>query len=161
MKNLKSLFVLLAVLITGAVNNVSAQNAENPNKIFIGAKGGAYMHDGTTLEYIGKDDILKNSNGLNVYFTDKKGLITDAKGEKVGKPQKNGIVYNTEWVSVLAKDKWAETCEMLDPKGHSGNIHKNYKLHACAAHCSALLKEKKKEAGQELQTTTSEVNLLP
>lgn len=154
MKKYKSLLFLLVILMAGAVNNANAQNAKDANKVFIGAKGGAYMHGGTTLGYVGKDDIIKNANGLHVYFTDKNGNVIDANGKKVGKPQKNGIIYNTEQVSVLAKDKWTETCEMLDPAGHSGNIHQNYKLHACAAHCTALLKKKNKETEAELQTST-------
>jgi hypothetical protein len=39
-------------------------------------------------------------------------------------------------------------CKKLDPKGHNmGSMHKNYKLHACAAHCF-LLEQKMNDENQ-------------
>ena len=145
MKKLKSIFVLLTILLAGIVNNAKAQNAPENAKIFIDAKGGIHNHEGTKLGYIDKDDIVRNANGQKVYFIDKNGNVIDASGKKVGKAQKNGNFYNAEGVSVLVvKDKGAATCEILDPKGHSlGTVHKNYKLHACAAHCLLLMEKQK------------------
>ena len=123
--------------------NLNAQTpAAKPNKIIIDAKGAIHDNHGTKLGYIDKDNIVRNAKGQKVYFLDKNGNVIDAKGNKVGKAEKNGNFYTSEGTSVLTvKDKGTETCEILDPAGHNlGTVHKNYKLHACAAHC-LLLKE--------------------
>ncbi len=81
--------------------------------------------------------------GTTVYFIDANGDVIDANGKKLGKAKKNGSYYNIKGINVLNIGKTEEEkCEILDPKGHTiGSVHKNYKLHACAAHC-LLLKQK-------------------
>ena len=146
MKKLISLFTI--VFLTALSLAVFAQNKKEttPNKVFIDAKGGIHDHKGTQLGYIDKDDIVRNAQGQKVYFIDKEGNVVDASGKKLGKAQKNGNYYNLNGESVLTvKDKNTEECEILDPQGHNlGTVHKNYKLHACAAHCLALKQKKGK-----------------
>ena len=148
MKKLQTLLVLITILITGFTANVNAQTtAKKPTKIVIDAKGAIHDYHGTKLGYIDKDNIVRNTKGQKIYFIDKSGNVIDANGKKWGKAQKNGNFYSVDGTSILTtKDKNEETCEILDPKGHNmGTTHKNYKQHACAAHCLAL-KEKKEKA---------------
>jgi len=145
---MKKLISLLTIaFLTLFSLNLLAQHkkdASTVNKVFIDAKGGIYNHDGTKLGYIDKGDIVRNAKGQKVYFIDKEGNVVDANGKNLGKAQKNGSYYNLQGENVITvKDKNAEECEILDPSGHNlGTVHKNYKLHACAAHCLAI-KEKK------------------
>jgi hypothetical protein len=144
MKKLQTLIVLLTVLMTGLAVNVTAQTTTTKSTgIVIDAKGAIHDYHGTKLGYIDKDNIVRNTKGQKIYFIDKSGNVIDANGKKLGKAQKNGNFYSVDGTSILTtKTKGEETCEILDPKGHNlGTTHKNYKLHACAAHCLAL-KEK-------------------
>ena len=58
----------------------------------------------------------------------------------MGRAKKNGSYYNIKGENVLNVGKTeGEKCEILDTKGHNmGNVHQNYKLHACAVHCLLL-----------------------
>ena len=143
MKTTLSIIVIIAILI-GGLNRLNAQTVQ---QISIDAKGGVHNHKGTILGFIGKDNIVRNTKGQTIYFIDKSGNVTDATGKKIGKAEKSGNFYNTEGVSVLTvKDKGAENCQILDPKGHNlGVVHKNYKLHACAAHCFNMKKKLSKQ----------------
>ncbi|HEY0054711.1 MAG TPA: hypothetical protein VGB63_05095 [Pedobacter sp.] len=144
MKKLQTLIVLVTVLMTGLAVNVTAQTTTTISTgIVIDAKGAIHDYHGTKLGYIDKDNIVRNTKGQKIYFIDKSGNVIDANGKKLGKTQKNGNFYSVDGTSILTtKTKGEETCEILDPKGHNlGTTHKNYKLHACAAHCLAL-KEK-------------------
>lgn len=137
-----TLLALTAVLLL-TVTTVFAQKA--PAKaatrfITIDKKGGIHDHGGTLLGQIGKDDIVRNNEGKTIYFIDKSGNVIDANGKKLGMAKKNGFYFNNAGETILTvKDKGAEECAILDPKGHNvGTTHKNYKLHACAAHCLFL-----------------------
>ncbi len=150
MKSIFFVFLSVLAISFGNTFNAVGQNREQKSvreqhKIFIDRKGGIYDHDGTKLGHIDKDDIVRNNRGQMIYFIDKNGNVVDANGKKLGKARKDGSFYSTEGVSVLTvKDKGTETCEILDPQGHSmGTVHRNYKLHACAAHC-LFLKQKAK-----------------
>ncbi|WP_069659017.1 5-fold beta-flower protein [Arcticibacter eurypsychrophilus] len=148
MKKLKTIFVLLIIFLAGTVSNSHAQGVSpQSKKIAIDAKGGIHNHLGTKLGYIDKDNIVRNNKGQKIYFIDKSGNVIDANGKRLGKAEKNGNFYNTQGTSVITvRDKDAAMCEILDPEGHTmGTVHKNYKLHACAAHC-LMLKEKKDKA---------------
>ncbi len=155
---MKTLLIALLALFTIISANTFAQPNKGTTKagqtkqdtfktprIFIDAKGGIYDHGGTKLGYIDKNNVAWNTKGQKVYFIDKNGNVFDGKGKKLGKANKNGTFYNSQGVSVITtKDKDQQTCEILDPKGHKlGTTHKNYKLHACAAHCF-FLNEKNK-----------------
>lgn len=151
---MKKLCVLLIILTTTAVVNVNAwgqSKQDTTGKIVINAKGGIYDHGGTKLGYIDKENIVRNNKGQKLYFIDKDGNVIGADGKTLGKAKKNGDYYNNEGQVVLQlKNAESEKCEILDPKGHSqGYVHKNYKLHACAAHCywleQAKLKKEKKD----------------
>ena len=143
------LFLLILTIVTGVTVSALAQTNQNkPQKIYINKKGGIYNQEGTKLGYIDKDNIVRNSEGAKLYFIDKKGNVIGANGEKLGLAKKNGSYYNADGMIVLnTKDIDKEKCAILDPQGHNlGNIHKNYKLHACAAHCFWLEQKKEKEA---------------
>lgn len=127
----------------------SAQAAnDEQQKIFINKKGGIYDQKGTELGYIDKGNIVKNTQGQVLYFIDDNGNVIGADGKKLGIAKKNGFYYNVKGENMLnPKDIDKEKCAILDPQGHNiGTIHKNYKLHACAAHCFFL--EQKKQKGK-------------
>lgn len=146
MKKLQSFLILISILLSGLANVNAQSTVTEKDKIFIDAKGGIHNHEGTKLGYIDKDNIVRNTKGQKIYFIDKTGNVVDANGKKLGKAQKNGNFYSVDGTSILTtKDKDNQTCEILDPKGHSlGTTHKNYKLHACAAHCLALKSKQEK-----------------
>ena len=155
---MKTLAIFFLVLFTVISANTFSQVTKGPVKakqtkqdtvkkprIFIDAKGGIHDHGGTKLGYIDKNNIAWNTKGQKIYFIDRNGNVFDGKGKKLGKANKNGNFYNLEGANVITvRDKDQQMCEILDPKGHKlGTTHKNYKLHACAAHCF-FLNEKKK-----------------
>jgi hypothetical protein len=146
MKKAIHLLCAITTLIIAGFAPASAQTEPKPvpaNEIHINKKGEIHDHGGTLLGYISKDDIVRDAKGNKVYFIDRDGNVIDAKGNKLGKAAKNGFYFNNEGQQVLkVKDKDAEECEILDPAGHNlGTTHKNYKLHACAAHCLFLKKQ--------------------
>jgi hypothetical protein len=150
MKKLHYLFILTLTVFTGFTVNAFAQKATDSTKntfISIDGKGGIHNHGGTKLGYITKDNIVKNNEGQTLYFIDKSGNVIDAKGHKLGMAKKNGDYINNDGETVLqVKNVDEEKCAILDPAGHSwGYAHKNYKLHACAAHCFFLQQKKDKE----------------
>ncbi|MDP9080761.1 MAG: hypothetical protein M3O71_25370 [Bacteroidota bacterium] len=155
MKKLHLLLMVLALTTGVATGALGQTTLDSAHKVFINAKGGMYNHGGTKLGYIDKNGIVRNNKGQKLYFVDKDGNVTSADGTKLGKAKKNGDYYNIDGEVVLQlKNADADKCEILDPKGHSlGYVHKNYKLHACAAHCywleQAKLK-KEKEAQPKL-----------
>lgn len=144
----KSLKFLLAITIIVLVGIAPASAQIEPKgiqatEIHINKKGEIHDHGGTLLGYISKDNIVRDANNNKVYFIDRDGNVIDAKGNKLGKARKNGFYFNNDGENVLkVKDINAEECEILDPAGHNlGTTHKNYKLHACAAHCFWLKKK--------------------
>jgi hypothetical protein len=150
MKKLNYLIVAtLAVFTMFSMNTFgqAGKDSTKNNRIVINAKGGIYDHGGTKLGYVTKDNIVKNNKGQTLYFIDKSGNVIDARGNKLGMAKKNGDYFNNDGQTVLQlKNVDAEKCEILDPVGHNwGYVHRNYKLHACAAHCFFLQKEKDKE----------------
>jgi hypothetical protein len=139
-------FLLFMLAITTGVSAWAQAKKDTTFKIFINAKGGIHDHGGTQLGYIDKENIVRNNKGQKLYFIDRDGNVIDAKGQKLGKAQKNGSYYNINGENILStKDLDKEKCAILDPQGHNfGTAHKNYKLHACAAHCYFLEQQKKK-----------------
>lgn len=149
MKKLKHVVLLTIILLSGIAVSANAQAAgDKKDGISISAKGGIYNHDGTKLGYIDKDNVVRNNSGKELYFIDKNGNVIGADGRKLGMAKKNGSYYDAKGVNVLnTKDVDKEKCAILDPRGHNlGNAHKNYKLHACAAHCFFMEQEKQKAA---------------
>jgi hypothetical protein len=150
MKKLQLLFILITTFTAGTINNATAQTHVGKNQeVFIDSAGVIKDHKGTKLAYIDKDNIVRNNKGTKIYFIDDKGNVIDANGVNLGKAKKNGSYYNIKGENVLnTKDLDKEKCAILDPKGHNfGTAHKNYKLHACAAHC--LLLEHQKEQSKK------------
>ncbi|HVW15261.1 MAG TPA: hypothetical protein VHB54_15625 [Mucilaginibacter sp.] len=149
MKKFKPLLTFVAIIVFAA--NAYAQKTKdstNYNFITIDGKGGIHNHGGTKLGYITKGNIVKDNLGHTLYFVDRNGNVVDAKGNKLGRAAKNGNYYNNDGQVVLQlKNVDEERCAILDPKGHSwGYVHRNYKLHACAAHCFFLEKKKLEDA---------------
>lgn len=148
MKKLSCLLIMLTLVTTVTVSSFSQTKKDSTYKIFINAKGGIHDHGGTKLGYIDKENIVRNNKGQKLYFIDGNGNVIDAAGKTLGKAQKNGNYYNLNGENILStKDLDNEKCAILDPQGHNfGTAHKNYKLHACAAHCFFLEKKKQKTA---------------
>lgn len=152
MKTLKSLFTLAAIIVFAATT--FAQKAKDSTKytfISIDGKGGIHNQAGTKLGYITKDNIVKNNQGHTLYFIDRDGNVVDAKGTKLGKAAKNGNYYNNNGETMLqVKNADEAKCAILDPEGHNwGYAHKNYKLHACAAHCFFLEQQRAAKAKKD------------
>lgn len=150
MKNIKlistktvSLLTMFLMVISLSANVQIKSNSTQNEKIYINKKGEIHDHGWNKLGFITKENIVKNNEGKTVYFIDANGNVIDSNGKKLGMAKKNGSYYNIKGENVLNVGKTeGEKCEILDPKGHNmGTVHKNYKLHACAAHC--LLLEKK------------------
>lgn len=147
MKRLHLLSMLTLLVIMGLNINVSGQTktaTDKSEKIYINKKGEIHDHGWNKIGFITKDNIVKNNQGKTIYFIDRNGNVIDANGKNLGKAQKNGNYFNVNGENIITvRDIDAEKCEILDPKGHSmGTVHKNYKLHACAAHCVLLTKKK-------------------
>ena len=150
MKKLFQLLLILTITTSVAVSAASQTKQDSTHKIYINKKGGITDREGTKLGYIDKNDIVRNANGAKLYFIDKSGNVIDAKGKKLGMAKKNGSYYNINGENILnTKDEDKEKCAILDPAGHNlGTTHKNYKLHACAAHCF-FLEQAKEKAGKK------------
>lgn len=148
MKKLKILLLILTITTGVTISAFSQTRIDNTQKIYINAKGGIYDHGGTKLGYIDKNDMVRDNNGKELYFIDKNGNVIGSDGRKLGMAKKNGSYYNINGENVLnTKDIDKENCAILDPQGHNfGTTHKNYKLHACAAHCYWLTKTRAKAA---------------
>ena len=131
------------MVISLSVNVQTKAKTISYEEIHINKKGEIYDHGWNKLGFITKDNIVKNNEGKTVYFIDANGNVIDSNGKKMGRAKKNGSYYNIKGENVVNIGKTQEEkCEILDGKGHNvGSVHKNYKLHACAAHC--LLLEKK------------------
>jgi hypothetical protein len=148
MKKSNLLFILTIAILTAITINVSGQTTHQMvnKEIFIDKKGQIHDKGGIILGFIDKDNIARDNKGKKVYFIDQNGNVIDANGKNLGKAMKNGNYYNINGVNIITiKDENGELCQILDPEGHSmGTVHKNYKLHACAAHCFFLKQEKEK-----------------
>jgi hypothetical protein len=149
MKKLSYIIALVIVFITAIAIGTSAQSTATFKK------GGIYAQDGTQLGTVSKDDLIRNNKGQAMYFIDENGNIANEKGEILGKAKKNGSYYKlTSGNMVLTEDKDHVQCAILDPKGHNmGADHNNAKLHNCAAHCAALLKQKAADAKKQADST--------
>jgi hypothetical protein len=154
MKKLHTLLLILAIVTAGLTKTTAQTHQEKTAKVFINKKGEINDENGTKLGFIDKDNIVKDNTGKKLYFIDKDGNVIDSQGKTLGKAQKNGFYYNNKGENVLqTKDLDKEKCAILDPQGHNlGTVHKNYKLHACAAHCFFLEQEKKKEALKKVKS---------
>jgi hypothetical protein len=152
----KHLLAFVVIFVATLGNTASAQHrhdSASDQKIYINKKGEIHDHGWNKIGFITKENIVKNTKGQTLYFIDRDGNVIDSKGKKLGKAQKNGNYYNVNGENVISvKNVDAEKCEILDPKGHSyGTTHKNYKLHACAAHCYFLEQQKEKSTGNNHQ----------
>ena len=131
------------MIISLSANAQTKSDSSPSEKIHINKKGEIHDHGWNKLGFITKDNIVKDNQGKTIYFIDANGNVIDSNGKKMGMAKKNGSYYNIKGENVVNIGKTQEEkCEILDAKGHNvGSVHKNYKLHACAAHC--LLLEKK------------------
>lgn len=141
-----SLLTMFLMVISLSANAQTKSPPPQNEKIYINKKGEIHDHGWNKIGFITKDNIVKNNKGKTIYFIDGNGNVVDSKGKKLGMAKKNGSYYNIKGENMLNVGKTeGDKCEILDSKGHNmGTVHKNYKLHACAAHC--LLLEKKMNA---------------
>ncbi len=146
MKKLHLLLIVLTLTSSVAMSALAQTVKDTAQKIYINSKGGIHNHTGTKLGYIDKNNMVRDNTGKELYFIDKDGNVIASDGRKLGVAKKNGSYYNMNGENELnTKDIDKENCAILDPKGHNfGTTHKNYKLHACAAHCYWLTKAKEK-----------------
>jgi hypothetical protein len=148
MKKLNLLLLMVLTLIAGVTIAARGQavKPDTSHQIIIDAKGGIHNHAGTKLGFIDKNNMVKDNAGKQLYFIDKNGTVISADGKKLGTAKKNGSYANINGENVLnTKDIDKQHCAILDPQGHNiGTTHKNYKLHACAAHCYWLTKANQK-----------------
>jgi hypothetical protein len=138
MKRLHLLLLVILTISTCISVSAFAQVAKDTTgKVFINAKGGIYNRVGSKLGYIDKNNLVRDNTGKELYFIEDKGNVINAKGQKMGMAKKNGSYYNIKGENVLnTRDIDKDKCAILDPTEHNfGTVHKNYKLHACAAHC--------------------------
>lgn len=131
---------MFLMVISLSVNAQTKAKTSSNEEIHINKKGEIYDHGWNKLGFITKEDIVKNNEGKTIYFIDANGNVIDSNGKKMGTAKKNGSYYNIKGENVLNVGKTeGEKCEILDTKGHNmGNVHQNYKLHACAVHCLLL-----------------------
>lgn len=134
-----SIVFLVGMLL--AAQSLLAQAGKYQRQIHIDEKGEVSDDKGTRLGYISKEDIVFDNEGTKLGFI-KNGKVYNAEGKLLGKAKKNGRYYSNDGALVLNTTSDGEQCEILDPEGHKlGMVHKNYKIHACAAHC--FFKEEK------------------
>jgi hypothetical protein len=138
---------LFLMVISLSANAQTKSNSTQNDKIYINKKGEIHDHGWNKLGFITKDNIVKDNKGKTIYFIDGNGNVIDSNGKKLGMAKKNGSYFNIKGENVLNIGKTeGEKCEILDPQGHNmGTVHKNYKLHACAAHCLMLAQKSNKE----------------
>lgn len=135
---MKKYLIMSLVFLSGmllAVQTTTAQASDKTKRqLYINGQG-EVSDRGIKLGYISKEDIVYNNQGKKLGFI-KNGKVYDADGNSLGKAKKGGRYYNNSGAFVLSVKGNDEKCQILDAKGHSlGYVHKNYKLHACAAHC--------------------------
>lgn len=142
---------MFLMVISLSVNAQTKAKTSSNEEIHINKKGEIYDHGWNKLGFITKEDIVKNNEGKTIYFIDANGNVIDSNGKKMGTAKKNGSYYNIKGENVVnigktQEEKW----EILDAKGHNvGSVHKNYKLHACAAHCLLLEKKMNEEKSKK------------
>lgn len=143
-----SLLTMFLMVFSLSANAQTKSGSTQTEKIHINKKGEIHDHGWNKLGFITKDNIVKNNEGKTIYFIDGNGNVIDSKGKKLGMAKKNGSYYNIKGENVLNVGKTeGEKCEILDAKGHNvGSVHKNYKLHACAAHCLLLAQKNSKKS---------------
>ena len=146
-----SLLTMFLMIISLSANAQTKSDSNPTEKIYINKKGEIHDHGWNKLGFITKEDIVKNNEGKTIYFIDANGNVIDSNGKKMGTAKKNGSYYNIKGENVVnigktQEEKW----EILDAKGHNvGSVHKNYKLHACAAHCLLLEKKMNEEKSKK------------
>lgn len=145
-KNIIFSIVFLGGILLAAQGLLAQASSKTEQRlIHINGKGEVSDDRGTKLGYISKEDIVFNNKDQKLGFI-KNGKVYDAEGNSLGKAKKDGRYYNNDGVFILRTKTIGDKCEILDPDGHKmGTVHKNYKLHACAAHCFFLEQEMKKE----------------
>ena len=142
---------MFLMVISLSVNAQTKAKTSSNEEIHINKKGEIYDHGWNKLGFITKDNIVKDNQGKTIYFIDANGNVIDSNGKKMGRAKKNGSYYNIKGENVVNIGKTQEEkCEILDGKGHNvGSVHKNYKLHACAAHCLLLEKKMNEEKSKK------------
>lgn len=129
--------VILSVVL--AVQIIQAQNYKAPK---IDASGKITDKDGKQIGTITKEGVISDAKGVKLGHIDGNGMLIDDKtGEKLGKAEKNG-----NFLPHYAKTPdqgWSisaplnGTCLVKDKAGNvKAEVHENYKqFGACAIHC--------------------------
>lgn len=135
MKNIKNFLVIVLAMVI-AVQYTNAQDYKHPYNV---KENGEVVNDkGVKLGWIEKDGTIKNAKGEAVGKKEKNQL-NDKVGKKMGAVSEDGTLTGKDG-KVLFKISTADEngiCKILDAKGKEvGTVHQNYKQQgACAIHC--------------------------
>ena len=131
----KILFVIAIVAIAALVNPLCAQNTyKHPH---LNSSGHVLDSTGTKLGWITPKGIVYNAKGEKVASI-KKFELLDPKGKKLGTLGKDGTFYNPSGAVVftIEPNSKGEKCKVFDPQGKViATVHESYKNQACAIHC--------------------------
>lgn len=136
MKKISTHFSVL-VLVFYAFSSFSQVQKDSKGHIILNSKGDIYF-DGIKTGTVSKERIIKDSKGKKIGFINSNGVLTNEKGELLGKMGKDGKTYFDANDNILftIEDFDKETCNIKDSKGVViGNVHKSLKGVACALHC--------------------------
>ena len=140
-KSLQFFFALVVWAVAAVANPIFAQdNSSNYKHPYLNASGHVLDSNGSELGWITKEGIINNAKGEKVGFIQGSDLL-DANGKKLGHFDKNGTYYNNEGAIVFTIDSKSkgEQCKVLDPQGKViATFHESYKNQACAIHCLYL-----------------------
>lgn len=134
MKKLLRLIFSFSTLVFALTNHLNAQdNYKHPH---LNSSGHVLDSAGVKLGWI-KDGVIYNAKGETVGKIEKEELL-DYKGHKLGKIGKDGTFYDDKGVVVftIESNSKGEKCKIFDPQGKViATVHESYKNQACAIHC--------------------------
>ncbi len=134
-KLLGTSFSIAIVTIILFSNQLIAQDTyKHPH---LNASGHVLDSTGTKMGWITKKGVVYNAKGEKVAKI-KNQELTDYKGHKLGKIGKDGTFYdpNGAVLFTIEPNSKGEKCKIFDPQGKViATVHESYKNQACAIHC--------------------------
>lgn len=134
-RSIEFLFAIAIYVGVAIASPLFAQdNYKHPQ---LNSSGHVLDSTGVKLGWITKKGIIYNAKGDKVGKIEKKELI-DSKGHKLGRIGDDGTFYGPDGVMVFTIDATSkgEMCKILDPQGKViATVHDSYKGQACALHC--------------------------
>ena len=134
-KSIKSLFAISIWAIVVIMSPLYAQdNYKHPQ---LNSSGHVLDSTGTKLGWITKKGIIYNAKGEKVGAIVNQELV-DSKGHRLGTIGSDGTFKNSEGVVefYIESASKGEQCKVFDPHGKViATVHDSYKNQACAIHC--------------------------